>query len=786
MKTKKVGDQELPAKCFAFVGDPQDPESWKLLYLQADGSPDETHLADAAAALSEGGFRGQKVDLPAAALAGVKAKLRAAYQKMGKTAEMPAQLREAEGAQAGKPVLLPGRMIDAGDDQGYEWLVSLISAGLAKSGTFYPPEVLREAAPLFEGVRAFKRSDDDHLKEKGASVENIVGWHDQVQFQEADGGRLVSHFHVAGDAPWLAVKMRQAWNQGKTDLLGFSIVADGRASLRRQDGRMVRYAEAITKVDAVDPVLNASAGGQIIRMIQADGAGTGGKDEMEFIERMIKMIEAERPELLQGKDQANLKEEEVMTLFREAMKTKVPEADRAKAKEQKDLLERIEQSEARFQEAECRNLLSTKLVACGLPEITQTKLRKDFTARKIFTEAKLDQGIKDEREYLASFHEAAGLKGFAPAAAGAAEQDKVIAGLDGFFFQTDQKLKDLKVPRFKSFREAYVMITGDRLVTGRLGDAKGLTRFKEALGTDSWAQIFGDSMYRRLLAEYNLPQYQSWRLIASDIVPVQDFRQNYRMRVGGYGDLPHVGQHDNYLELASPNDQEIGYAVDTLGGLEFLSRRMIIDDQVGAIRRIPINLARAAARTLFKDFFGIFVANPVMGYTPAEAGGNKPLFDNAHGNLGSTAMSAAGLTATRVAMRSQTSFDGNDVLGLVPRYLLGPNELEEMMFELTKSGLKVPASGELTDLPTLHTGLDYLVLDFWNDATDWVAVADPKDIPTIEVGFLQGREEPEIFIQDQPQQGYMFSSDKLAYKLRFEYGILPLEHRGFFKHVVSN
>ncbi|MHB9075796.1 MAG: phage major capsid protein, partial [Desulfobaccales bacterium] len=712
-----------------------------------------------------------------------------AYEKTGKKgSEVPAQLREAASE------LPPGRLIEAVDDKGYEWLVCLIKAGLAKSGTYYPPEVLREAAPLFEGVRGFNRSDDDHLADKGASVQNIVGWHDQVQFQEADGGRLVSHFHVAADAPWLALKMRQAWDKGKYDLLGFSIVADGRATLRRQSGRMVRYAEAITKVDAVDPVLNASAGGQIIRMIQADGAGTGGEQEMKFLERLIQMIEAERPELLKGKNKDNLQEDEVMTLFREAMQGKAPAKDPAKAKEEDDLLKQVEvrlkeaedrakAAEERFKEAECRNLLAGKLTSCGLPEITLAKIRKDFTARKVFVEADLDQAITDEREYLAKFHEASGLPGLGRATAGPDERDKVLRALEGFFFAEDLKIGDQKVPRFISIREAYTKITGDHQVTGRVEDAVNLKKyaFREALGTDSWAQIFGVSMTRRLLAEYNLPQYQAWRLIVSDIVPVNDFRENLRLRVGGYGDLPEVAEHGNYEELTSPNDEEVGYSVSTRGGLEFLSRRMIINDDVGAVRRIPVNLARAAARTLFKAVFNIFVTNPTMPYD------SKALFiDDDHHNLGSTALSAAALTATRIAMRSQTSYDGNDILGLVPRYLLVPNELEEMAMLLTKSGKKVPASGEATDLPTLHTGMDFIVLDFWTDATDWVAVADPRDIPTIEVGFLQGREEPEVFVQDQPTQGYMFNSDKLAYKIRHEWGLAALEHRGFYKHVVAN
>ena len=37
-------------------------------------------------------------------------------------------------------------------------------------------------------------------------------------------------------------------------------------------------------------------------------------------------------------------------------------------------------------------------------------------------------------------------------------------------------------------------------------------------------------------------------------------------------------------------------------------------------------------------------------------------------------------------------------------------------------------------------------------------------------GFLGGREEPELFVQDMPNVGSMFSNDKLTYKIRHIYG----------------
>lgn len=84
----------LPRSAFAY-SPTADPVTWKLPYLTSAGAPDPAHLPGAAAALSEGGFRGQTVDLPTSALPVVKAKLRQAYKRWGKTSDdMPGSIRE--------------------------------------------------------------------------------------------------------------------------------------------------------------------------------------------------------------------------------------------------------------------------------------------------------------------------------------------------------------------------------------------------------------------------------------------------------------------------------------------------------------------------------------------------------------------------------------------------------------------------------------------------------------------------------------------------------------------
>jgi hypothetical protein len=91
----EASKQELPAVCFAYVPDPGKPSTWKLRYRRPDGSADSRRLGSAVAAISPGGFRGKRVQIPPADLPAVKKRLRDAYAEAGRSQEeIPEGIRE--------------------------------------------------------------------------------------------------------------------------------------------------------------------------------------------------------------------------------------------------------------------------------------------------------------------------------------------------------------------------------------------------------------------------------------------------------------------------------------------------------------------------------------------------------------------------------------------------------------------------------------------------------------------------------------------------------------------
>lgn len=78
--TKTEDGKSFPRGAYAYVPDPEMPSTWKLrLWVEPGGGPDSGIVGAAIAALGKG-FRGQKVQIPAADLPAVKAKVRAAWK----------------------------------------------------------------------------------------------------------------------------------------------------------------------------------------------------------------------------------------------------------------------------------------------------------------------------------------------------------------------------------------------------------------------------------------------------------------------------------------------------------------------------------------------------------------------------------------------------------------------------------------------------------------------------------------------------------------------------------
>lgn len=633
---------------------------------------------------------------------------------------------------------------------GSKFLITVIEAGISYNNTNYPPAVLREATPLFDGARVFVKSDEEHLKGQGKSFSNLIGQLTQPRFVEAAGGKKLGAIQAtlellksAGD---VSDKLVEAVQRGMTELFGFSIDCDGTA---KQAGKL-REAKQIQRVNSVDLIIEPGAGGRVIRMVEAKQPQED--INMTLLQRMLEAIKRQNPALLSGLDQEN--EDAVLAAYREAcsVSQNVGTGDGISKDELTQALKLLE----------ARSYAKATIAACKLPAPAQERLQAQFSGQANFTEAAVDEAISAERAYLGKFTESG--KPIMPEGGAAYRDTPSASEMFAAFF--DPKNRDVR-----SFRECYIEITGDKHVTGRL-DKCSRTRMIEALDSGSLGNVLGEAMHKRMIEDYNQAnQFDIWREIAKT-VPVTDFRSQERVRYGGYGDLPVVAESGNYNALTSPTDEKASYAVSKRGGTEKVTLEMVKNDDVGVILDIPRKMSRAAKRTLSKFVLDFLRTNPAIYDT-------KALFHVDHANLLTTALSDSSWAAARLAMIKQSELGSDEQLGISPRLLLVPADLEQAAYDLFRRDTNNDETFVQSQKPKI------LVPWYWTDANDWVAMADKEDIPTIEVGFLDGQEEPEMFVQDNPTVGSLFTNDTITYKIRHIYGGVVKDFRGAVKAVVA-
>lgn len=684
------------------------------------------------------------------------------------------EVRQAFVPASGEAVA-PGVMFMEAEATGMpgRFRVRVIKAGLSGNNTIYPDAVLREAVPLFNGARVFVKPDDVHLAGKGKSVGNLVGRIVDPVFIEgkgADQGEIHAVLEMIEPEGAVTVMIREALNRGMADLFGLSIDAAG-VAVRRNKGKVtLREARSITKVNSVDLIVEPGAGGAVVELIEAKAS----QPETKIMERdeLIALLEAQG--LLKGKDADKLGDDELKAIFAEALSGKKDPADPKGGGQGAETTAMREATGdnapvtvGQLRMIEARATARDAINASKLPDAAKARLVADFNGRAEFREADVSAAITAEADYLAKFTESGTVRGLGDGRIeiGETRFEKTEQMLEAFF---DPAHKDHRHAR--SFKECYIAMTGDKRVTGMTRDCDQAL-MREALGTDTLSNVLGDSMTRRMIALYRQPDvYDVWRNIVT-VVPIADFRTQERTRFGGFGDMPIVAEKAPYVELDDPNDDVATYAIKKRGGTVSLSLEMVKNDDVGVIRFIPINMTRASKRTLSKFVFDFLRTNAAIYDDVA-------LFHADHNNLFTGALSDSEFAKHRLAMKKQEELGEHDTLGIGPRFLLVPDELEGTAFDMFRRDTNNDESFIQTLKPKV------LPVWCWTDANDWCTAADPMDIPGLEIGFLDGQEEPEMFVQDSPTGGSMFSNDMLTYKLRHPYGGGVTDYRGFTKAVV--
>jgi phage major head subunit gpT-like protein len=575
----------------------------------------------------------------------------------------------------------------------------------------------------------------------------------------------------------------EACTLGRPELIGLSIDIFGQWQL--DEATNARQVTRIVALNSCDVVTRPSAGGSFNRILHgaADNPNSlPGRDPI-----LSRPLLSNNTHRMRGADMSDMKEQAVLDPVAPPATEHINEQqqllDQQRLVEQQRL--QLEQLIAQTRLERSALLLDRRLQESILPQAVKEQIRARYRGRT-FEEKDLDAELNVALTMMARLAQDGIVRGHSyekpDIGSQITEAEKVQAAFDKMFDLAIDTARFGNIRGFTSIREAYARVTGtadpwagltdqSQLGNIRVSESAPIARITEAdTTTASFSYLLGTSMNKRLLKDYQAWPAE-WQKFCT-IVPIRDFKQQTRVRLGAFGSLPIVAE-DTAYQAVTLQDSAATYVPQKRGNLVTVSRETIINDDLQAIKQIPTKLAVAAAYTLAEFVYAFLSTNPTIYDGSALFTSGNP-----HNNLGSSALSTAAMQTGITAMREQTNFAGKR-LGLRPRYLIVPPELEWVAMVATKSA-GVPGSSNNDINPVLgYTTI--IVSPQLTNATQWFMVGDPREIDTIEIGFVGGISNPTLLIQDSPLLGNSFLMDIISYKVRMEWGGAVNDYRGLYR-----
>ncbi len=694
------------------------------------------------------------------------------------------------------------------------WRVLIIRAGRSLNGNFYSDEVLKKAVSdgVFEGVpaRAVKWGRVwNHLPALAKRLfpqgfaDTIIGFFTEAAWDDEEWG-VVATLTLNEGMDWVDKLLAGAAKAGATKALGWSI--DGQAEVEQDEEDVI--VKRITKIEAVDLVTRPSAGGRTIgKLAESLAAECGGTEDRVMKEKIKKLLEKARQlhaALLEGIDLDQVVEAEdldrALELYEkalaESLKMQDPADDPAPAGDPggpgtssseiaKALREAVEQAKA---VAVADFQLEAALMRAKLPDQAKARIRESLQGGGAGTD-RIQEAINKELDYIKTLR---GTGGNTPSPSHVhvlmESRDKLEAGL-AKLLECDLRDEEKPIPGFRGLQEAYLKITDERDLSGNL-DPASVGIEEAALASTTWTNIWVTVGSRRLQKKFRALPGVGKRLVSS-FRPTKDFKDMEIGNVGGYGELPSVSEGGSYGDLGVPGDAKVKYSVSKRGGTVQITLEAVRNDDIGGITRMIDNLARAARVTEDK----IILVNTLFD-NPNWADG-KPIFDASRGNINTSinlttdpwgVFEAAenGLWAVKLTDLKETPTDV-ETLGLTIWGLVAGHASLAGARQVLNTNIKRPGDGS-TDaegnpyFELLGKNNERLMITPRLSTTDTKAifVADPNVAETIEVAYLDGKQEPELLRQDNPAIGSMFTNDAMTLKIRFILGAKVIDPRAFF------
>ncbi len=507
------------------------------------------------------------------------------------------------------------------DQAGHEVRVTVIQGGTSKNGYAYQEAALQRIAQLIEGAHAYADHARTQADTTTRSVRDVVGFYHDAQVVAPSGSanaRVDATLHIFEAADWLWSLIAEACTLGRPELIGLSIDIFG--TWQVNEANKAKEVSSIAALNSCDIVTRPSAGGTFRRILHSDEQG----DAMPHTTEAVPESQDEQLPAAATPPVTPPTSSPPTVLPPAATPASVPPVP-SHITEQHHLFEQqrlqVEQLMATARLERAALLLERRLHESILPSAVTEQIKGRFAGR-VFEESELDAEMTAALTMMASLTRDGIVRGHNYEKPSIGEQiteaEKVQAAFDAMFGLDIDTSKLGNVRAFSSIRDAYARVTGDTSVvvfsdrstlgTIRVSESAPLARITEAdTTTASFSYLLGTSMNKRLLKDYQAWPAE-WQKFVT-LVPIRDFKQQSRVRLGAFGSLAIVPEDTAYTAVTL-TDSAATYVPQKRGNLVTVSRETILNDDLQAIKQIPTKLAVAAAYTLAEFVYGFLSTNP--------------------------------------------------------------------------------------------------------------------------------------------------------------------------------
>ena len=289
--------------------------------------------------------------------------------------------------------------------------------------------------------------------------------------------------------------------------------------------------------------------------------------------------------------------------------------------------------------------------------------------------------------------------------------------------------------------------------------------FRRAVSPDSqFASILDNTVKKSMATTYKAaePTYDKWCGKGSN----SDFKEATHYQLSEGGDLVELSQSGE-IKFDEMKDSKVTKKVLTYARGFGFTRQALINDDLSILTKVPAAYVRAAIRGRNKLVYKLLGTNAAI-YD------GKTLFHADHKNKGTKgALSTATLAELIKLMRKQKNIRGKETLNIKPEFLIVPAALEATASQLLVSTAD-PAANNSGVANIYRNSMNLIVdaeLDDYSEKQYYVA-ANPADIDTIEVTYLNGNEQPIL----ESQVGFDFVG--IRWRILDDFGVTALDYRG--------